>query len=155
MVTGWARQHHGRRDHPGTSRAPVGATLSGLTSRRRKRDPAATASEFHLPLGNDERVVASALQRTLVDLIDLALIGKQAHWNVEGRQFRSLHLELDDLVDSWRTFADRVAERAVAIGALRTAHPSLNVRPQPHKDERKRNEDRCWLRRIRCGKAGA
>ena len=73
--------------------------------------------DFHIPLGSDERAVASDLQRMLVDLIDLALIGKQAHWNVEGRQFRSLHLELDELVDAWRTLGDEVAERAVTIGA--------------------------------------
>ena len=53
----------------------------------------------------------------LVDLVDLALIGKQAHWNVEGCQFRSVRLFLDELVESWRGFADQVAERAVALGA--------------------------------------
>jgi starvation-inducible DNA-binding protein len=54
---------------------------------------------------------------TLVDLLDLALIGKHAHWNVEGRLFRSVHEELDELVDAWRRLADDVAERAVTIGA--------------------------------------
>jgi len=53
----------------------------------------------------------------LVDLVDLALSGKQAHWNVQGRQLRSVHLFLDELVASWRAFADQVAERAVALGA--------------------------------------
>jgi starvation-inducible DNA-binding protein len=76
-----------------------------------------TTHEFHVPLGSDERAVASELQRMLVDLIDLALIGKQAHWNVEGGRFRSLHLQLDELVDAWRTLGDEVAERAVTIGA--------------------------------------
>jgi starvation-inducible DNA-binding protein len=76
-----------------------------------------TAHEFHVPLGSDERAVAGELQRMLVDLIDLALIGKQAHWNVEGAQFRSVHHELDELVDAWRTLGDEVAERAVTIGA--------------------------------------
>lgn len=46
-----------------------------------------------------------------------SLIGKQAHWNVEGRHFRSVHLFLDELVESWLGFADQVAERAVALGA--------------------------------------
>ena len=54
----------------------------------------------------------------LVELIDLALIGKQAHWNVEGPHFRSLHLELDELVDTWRTLGDQVAERGVTLGAV-------------------------------------
>jgi starvation-inducible DNA-binding protein len=76
-----------------------------------------TTHDFHLPLDSDDRAVARDLQRMLVDLVDLARIGKQAHWNVEGRQFRSVHLFLDELVDSWLGFADQVAERAVAIGA--------------------------------------
>jgi len=56
------------------------------------------------------------LQGTLVDLIDLALVGKQLHWSIVGPQFRALHLQLDELVDSWRALSDDVAERAVAIG---------------------------------------
>ncbi len=36
---------------------------------------------------------------------------------MEGRQFRSVHLFLDELVESWLGFADQVAERAVALGA--------------------------------------
>ena len=92
--------------------------------------------DFHIPLGSDERAVASDLQRMLVDLIDLALIGKQAHWNVEGRQFRSLHLELDELVDAWRTLGDEVAERAVTIGAApdgqaETVAGSTEIEPLP------------------------
>jgi starvation-inducible DNA-binding protein len=73
--------------------------------------------EFHLPLATEHREVAAELQAALVDLIDLALIGKQAHWNVVGPHFRSLHAELDELVDAWRTMGDDVAERAVALGA--------------------------------------
>src|SRR3954451_12410624 len=76
-----------------------------------------TAHEFHVPIDSDERAVPGQLQRMLVDLIDLALIGKQAHWKVEGRQFRSVHCELDELVDAWRTLGDEVAERAATIGA--------------------------------------
>lgn len=61
-------------------------------------------------------VTGQALQDTLVDLIDLSLIAKQAHWNVVGRQFRSVHLELDELVAVARDFTDDAAERATAIG---------------------------------------
>ena len=56
------------------------------------------------------------LQATLVDLIDLSLIAKQAHWNVVGKNFRSVHLQLDELVATARTYTDQVAERANAIG---------------------------------------
>ena len=37
------------------------------------------------------------LQRTLVELIALSLIGKQLQWNITGDEFRSLHLHLDEL----------------------------------------------------------
>lgn len=72
---------------------------------------------FHIPLTAERQAVAIELQGALVDLLDLTLIGKHAHWNVEGRLFRSVHHELDELVDVWHTLADDVAERAVTIGA--------------------------------------
>ena len=59
---------------------------------------------------------AAELQTVLVDLIDLGLQGKQAHWNVVGPQFRSLHLELDEVVEDSRKWADEVAERLRALG---------------------------------------
>jgi starvation-inducible DNA-binding protein len=60
--------------------------------------------------------VAQALQASLVELVDLSLVGKQAHWNVVGPQFRSVHLELDEIVDLARVSSDRVAERIATIG---------------------------------------
>jgi starvation-inducible DNA-binding protein len=56
------------------------------------------------------------LQTTIVELVNLSLIGKQLHWAVTGPLFRSLHRQLDELVDSWRDLADTVAERSVALG---------------------------------------
>ncbi|WP_025274488.1 Dps family protein [Haloglycomyces albus] len=60
---------------------------------------------------------ASALQQSLSELIDLALLGKQAHWNIYGKNFRALHLQLDEVVDFTRQSVDTVAERIIAIGA--------------------------------------
>lgn len=60
--------------------------------------------------------VAEALQSTLVDLIELALAGKQAHWNVTGPYFRPLHEQLDEFVAEQRLWSDTVAERMTAIG---------------------------------------
>lgn len=62
------------------------------------------------------QVTGDALQSTLVDLLGLSLIGKQAHWNVVGPRFRSIHLQLDEVVTAARDFADTVAERASALG---------------------------------------
>lgn len=55
------------------------------------------------------------LQRVLVNLVDLHVLGKQAHWNVTGRGFRDLHLQLDELVDAAREHSDVIAERMRAL----------------------------------------
>lgn len=62
------------------------------------------------------QVTGDALQGALVDLLDLSLVAKQAHWNVVGPRFRSIHLQLDEVVSLARIAADTVAERAAAIG---------------------------------------
>ena len=79
---------------------------------------ASIATEAHLPpLGHHRRAeVGHELQATLVELVDLSLLGKQLHWSVVGALFKPLHEHLDELVDSWRELADTVAERAVAVG---------------------------------------
>src|SRR5215208_6838118 len=77
------------------------------------------ATSSHLPAldePHERRAVAAELQATMRELVDLSLIGKQLHWAVVGRMFRPVHLQLDELVDSWRDLADTVAERAVALG---------------------------------------
>ncbi|MFI8994017.1 Dps family protein [Streptomyces sp. NPDC053542] len=65
---------------------------------------------------SDRKTVGDALQGALVDLVDLSLLAKQVHWNVVGPRFRSVHLQLDDVVASARGHADTVAERASALG---------------------------------------
>ena len=62
------------------------------------------------------RIAGDALQGTLVDLLGLSLIGKQAHWNIVGPRFRSIHLQLDEVVSIARSYADTVAERSAALG---------------------------------------
>ncbi|HET6353887.1 DNA starvation/stationary phase protection protein [Streptomyces sp.] len=64
----------------------------------------------------DLKTVGDALRGALVDLVDLALVAKQVHWNVVGPRFRSVHLQLDEVVDTARQHSDTVAERASAIG---------------------------------------
>jgi starvation-inducible DNA-binding protein len=64
----------------------------------------------------DLNTVSEALQGALVDLVDLALVAKQIHWNVVGPRFRTVHLQLDEVVTTARTYSDTVAERAAALG---------------------------------------
>ena len=66
-------------------------------------------------------VVEKALQQALVDLTDLSLLGKQAHWNIKGTRFRALHLQLDEIVDEVRVASDDVAERLAIGNAARAA----------------------------------
>lgn len=61
-------------------------------------------------------IVSTSLQEALADLIDLSLQGKQAHWNIHGPHFRSVHLQLDAVIDDVRTWSDDVAERLVTVG---------------------------------------
>ncbi|MET9417401.1 DNA starvation/stationary phase protection protein [Streptomyces klenkii] len=65
---------------------------------------------------HDRTTVGDALQGALVDLVDLSLVAKQVHWTVIGPRFRSVHLQLDEVVASARAHADTVAERASALG---------------------------------------
>lgn len=72
----------------------------------------------------DTRLVGEDLQATVVDLISLSLACKHAHWNVTGPTFRSVHLQLDEVVDAAREGADRAAERLVTIGGHADGRPS-------------------------------
>jgi len=65
------------------------------------------------PQGLDQ---AQPLQATLVELIDLSLQAKQAHWNVVGPSFKPVHEFLDELTAEYRDWYDLVAERLTAIG---------------------------------------
>ena len=60
--------------------------------------------------------VCAELQTVLVTLIDLSLVAKQAHWNVFGEHFLSVHEKLDEVVESARTGSDTIAERMVQLG---------------------------------------
>ena len=66
--------------------------------------------EFTAPAG-----VLANLQKVLIDLVELHLQGKQAHWNVVGTNFRDLHLQLDEIVELARGASDTIAERMRAL----------------------------------------
>lgn len=65
------------------------------------------------------------MQSVLTDLIALHLVGKQAHWNIVGPNFRDLHLNLDEVVAIARASADDVAERMRALHATPDARPAV------------------------------
>src|SRR4051812_25831777 len=75
-------------------------------------------TEAEVPGVQASPVLPACLQQVLVDLIELHLQGKQAHWNVVGTNFRDLHLQLDELVDFTREASDTIAERMRALDAV-------------------------------------
>lgn len=78
----------------------------------------------HSTLPEPARAVAGeALQETLVDLVGPSLMAKQAHWNIVGPRFRSIHLQLDEVVATARSCSDTVAERAAALGVPPDGRP--------------------------------
>ena len=64
------------------------------------------------------QAVAAELQPTVVELIDLALLGKQLHWAVVGPRFKPVHEHLDELIDEHREYGDMVAEYLSTVGVV-------------------------------------
>ena len=62
------------------------------------------------------RRVTGLLGARLVDLIDLRLSTKQAHWNVKGPGFMELHEFFDELAGRLEGRADELAERITTLG---------------------------------------
>lgn len=62
--------------------------------------------------------VIEILNQQLVDLINLQMQCKQAHWNVKGPHFIGLHELFDTVAEEIEAEVDEVAERAVALGGL-------------------------------------
>ena len=96
--------------------------MASTTATKNKRKPAHGArltSEQNAESGfTASKELSENLQKVLVDLIELASQGKQAHWNVIGTNFRDTHLALDEIIDSAREFSDTIAERMRALHAL-------------------------------------
>lgn len=83
----------------------------------------------------DRRLAAAQiLQRLLIDLLDLGLQGKQAHWNVRGHMFGDLHRLLDEVVETSRGASDRLAERCLALGVAADGRVA-SVARDTHLDE--------------------
>ncbi|SDM30759.1 Dps family protein [Actinomyces ruminicola] len=76
-----------------------------------------------IPTFTASETLATDLQRALVDITALSLVGKQVHWNLVGPNFRDLHLNLDEVVDIAREGSDELAERMRAINVFPDGRP--------------------------------
>ena len=98
-------------------------TKSATSATRNKRRPAKSGAQLTEEQNAECGFTASQklsdnLQAVLVDLLELSIQGKQAHWNVVGKNFRDTHLQLDEIIDAAREFSDTVAERMRALHAV-------------------------------------
>ncbi len=95
------------------------ATTTATKNKRKPAHGARLTDEQNAESGfTASKALSENLQKVLVDLIELASQGKQAHWNVVGTNFRDTHLALDEIIDAARAFSDTIAERMRALHAL-------------------------------------
>lgn len=81
--------------------------------------------------------IVKLLNARLADAVDLQTQCKQAHWNVKGPSFISLHELFDKVYDSVEEATDLIAERAVqlggtAVGTARAAAKASTLKEYPH-----------------------
>ena len=68
--------------------------------------------------------VTEALKKTLADTYSLLTKTQNYHWNVEGENFRSLHLLFEEQYNELFAAVDVIAERIRALGEKAPGSPS-------------------------------
>ncbi|MEM8835968.1 MAG: DNA starvation/stationary phase protection protein [Planctomycetota bacterium] len=80
--------------------------------------------------------VSQQLQAVVTGLIDLSLAAKQAHWNLVGPNFKAVHEQLDEVVETFRAHSDELAERMITLGTppdgrVQFVAESTSLEPMP------------------------
>lgn len=85
---------------------------------------------------NTKSAMVDLLNARLADAIDLALVTKQAHWNLKGPSFIAVHELLDQLRGELDAHVDIIAERVaqldgVAMGTVQAIEKTTALEAYP------------------------
>src|ERR1700722_19121242 len=82
---------------------------------------------------NTRNVAIDLLNARLADAVDLALLTKQAHWNLKGPRFIAIHEMLDGFRTQVDDYVDTMAERVTQLGgtALDTVQTTAKATKLP------------------------
>ncbi len=101
------RTNDGKTNTPSQG-TPTGSQLGNYRNER---------ADQWIPLEAEKRQAINAdLQATVVELLELFHDAKQSHWNLRGPLYFPLHENLQEYADTYRKYADILAERQLQIG---------------------------------------
>ncbi len=112
-----SRTPSARRRHDHNGDAPVLPARADVRVLESTEDLALFTTKHDLPEETRIQVVGLLGQR-LADCLDLQSQCKQAHWNVKGPHFMSLHLLFDQVNEAVEGYVDAIAERIVQLGGV-------------------------------------
>ena len=99
------------------------------------------STRIQIPLEKRENTIV-LLNQLLADLSDLYSQAKQAHWNIRGHSFYSLHRLFDDVSEVIGGHLDKLAERIATLGGVvqgtisrAAAHSRLSEFPSEQDDD--------------------
>lgn len=97
--------------------------MSTQEGRIRQEEGTVTENDLRIDTDRSEQII-DALNTDLANAYVLYHQLKKHHWDVEGAEFRDLHLFLEEAYETMEVGADEIAERAQALGGVPVAGPA-------------------------------